>query len=391
MTFEFTIVYQHENGTNIREILHERLHSVLEDNLNEFDHEITARMLRVNFERSDDPVTDDQGVSRTRTVLVFSVQLPDETASLRIVVDEFADALDAAPIEHAVKFEDPLLHVELAQRAEELFALELKLRRVLSVIYLHAYCERPYELLREEKMKPQPENNPPTPADMKTAKENEFFHLTFRQYGNLNQRPDITNKAPALLQMIEQTGTHVALLAELARKPIQHSDDAGFLASLRDSTHAIEAMRNCVAHYRRPPQELTRRYLNDLPNVHRDLDYFLENNRADWLDALGDDVEEDHRAREVIRLALEDAEWDDTARTVRIRTPEGDHITVHSREELERELRELASNEWHGHAMRIDGEYVGTCDDATWVSEALEEYEDRIESVFAADDEDGEE
>lgn len=386
MTFEFTIVYQHEDGSDIREILHERLHGVLEDSLNEFNHETTSRMLRVNFERNDSPITDAQGVTRTRTVLVFSVQLPDETASLRTVVDEFADALDAAPIEHAVKFEDPLLHGELAQRAEELFALELKLRRVLSVIYLHAYHERPYELLHEERMKPQPENNPPTPADMERAKENEFFHLTFRQYGNLNQRPDITNKAPALLQMMEQTGTHAALLAELARKPIQHSDDAGFLASLRDSTHAIEAMRNCVAHYRRPPQELTRRYLNDLPNVHRDLDYFLENNRADWLDALGDDVEEDHRAREVIRLALEDAVWDEAAQTVHLRTPEGDHITVHSREELESELRSLASDVWHGHAMRIDGEYVGICDDATWVAEMLEDYEEQMERVFAVTD-----
>jgi hypothetical protein len=61
-----------------------------------------------------------------------------------------------------------------------LFVLELKLRRVLSVIYLHAYDTEPYKLLREEKMKPQPENNPPSPTHMQEVWENEFFHLTFR-------------------------------------------------------------------------------------------------------------------------------------------------------------------------------------------------------------------
>ena len=58
---------------------------------------------------------------------------------------------------------------------------------------------------------------------------------------------------------------------------------------------------------------------------------------------------------------------------------------------MERELRELASDEWHNHAHTMDGEYMGICDDSTWVSEALEDYEDQIESVFAAADEDSEE
>ena len=38
-----------------------------------------------------------------------------------------------------MKFEDPLLRAELTERASEIFSLEMKLRRVLSLIYLQAY------------------------------------------------------------------------------------------------------------------------------------------------------------------------------------------------------------------------------------------------------------
>ena len=113
-------------------------------------------------------------------VLGFSPELTEEITYVREVVDEFADALMADPIEHTVKCEDPLLRTELAARADEIFALEMKLRRVLSVIYLHAYPDAdPYDLLREEIM--QPVGTKPQATD-KAAAENQFFHLTFGQY-----------------------------------------------------------------------------------------------------------------------------------------------------------------------------------------------------------------
>ena len=98
------------------------------------------------------PLTNGEAIPTVqRTVLGFTLELPDETESPSTVVDDFADALRAEPIEHIVKFEDPLLHQELAKYAEEIFSLEMKLRRVLSVIYLNAYQEDNfYDLLREE-------------------------------------------------------------------------------------------------------------------------------------------------------------------------------------------------------------------------------------------------
>ena len=198
MTFEFVIVYQCEAGMSIHEMLLDLLRNVLAANLNEFDDDATARMLIPNFERRGKSTVSEAGVSRCRTALGFTLELPDDTLSARAVIDDFLTALADDPIEHVVKFEDDLLRQELAQRTEELFTLEMKLRRVLSLIYLHAYQEGdPYDLLCEEAVKPMASERPP-PAQMKAVAENQFFHLVFSQYVGLNQRPE--PRLPTLLE-----------------------------------------------------------------------------------------------------------------------------------------------------------------------------------------------
>lgn len=379
MTFEFVIVYQQEEGTPIHDVLVDRLGQVLMDNLNEFDFDAVDAMVRVNYERKAE---DDKPV-----VLGFTLELPDETASARIVIDEFADELRTIPVMHVVKFEDPLLHDELAKRSEELYSLELKLRRVLTAIYLHAYREKPYELLREEAVKPQTKN-PPTVKDMVEPSENEFFHLNFRQYGELNQRPSVKD-VNAMLDLIKEHDTYAALCIELARQPVEHANDASFLASLKDSMPAIETMRNCVAHFRRPPQNLTNRYLSDLPSAHTALDYFLERCRTDWLDSLDTgELPEDEAAREAVEWALENAEWDDKAKTITLYDPDDDRIrsTVSTREELERYLRAEAENAYYANARGDSSDVAGTCHGDDYVQEVLEPLEDRLEKFFAEEE-----
>jgi len=389
MTFEFVIIYNQQEGAPILAIVRERFREVLEANLSDIEADEVRRMVQPAFERSMPA----DGAKPARALLSFGVELPDETTNLRIAIDEFADALLAEPVEHIVKFEDPLLHRELAERSEELFVLELKLRRVLSVIYLHAYDTEPYNLLREEKVKPQPENNPPKSADMQEVWENEFFHLTFRQYGALNQRPEVT-KVPDLKKVMEQMGTYAALLSELDRKPVLHSDDAGFLAGLRDLTHAIEAMRNCVAHYRRPSQKLTARYQSELTQLHEALGLFLERNRGEWEDSL--DPGEwtwDTATREAVERAMESAEWDEEEKTIEFH--DHDELrrgkTVASRDELVSYLEDVASEAFYANCSRDDGEFISECDENGVVEGVLADYEERLAEFFAPaeDDEDG--
>ena len=142
MTFEFLIACCPASDTNIQQILMDLLTEVLENNANVFEEDAIADMIQFRHERSGDEITDDDGVKTQHILIGFALELPDEIESLRNVVDEFAASLpDTPPIFHVVKFEDPLLQAELAGYAKEIFALEMKLRRVLSIIYLHAYQE----------------------------------------------------------------------------------------------------------------------------------------------------------------------------------------------------------------------------------------------------------
>ncbi len=67
------------------------------------------------------------------------------------MVQEFAEALSATPgVEHVLKFYDEHLLEENLSYMRELFVLEMRLRKALSVVYLAAYRDDYYDLLREE-------------------------------------------------------------------------------------------------------------------------------------------------------------------------------------------------------------------------------------------------
>ena len=143
MIFNFLIACRPASDTNIQQILMDLLTEVLENNSYVFEEDAIADMIQFHHERFGGEIIDDDGVTTQHKLIGFALELPDEIESTREVVDEFAASLpDTPPIFHVVKFEDPLLQAELAGYAEEIFALEMKLRRVLSIIYLHAYQDK---------------------------------------------------------------------------------------------------------------------------------------------------------------------------------------------------------------------------------------------------------
>lgn len=378
MTFEFVIVYQQEDSVNIQDILLERLRVVLADNLNEIDDDLIDGMLNLKFERRGDSISDDAGIRRTRAVVGCTLELPEDTVSIRAVIDEFSDALIGAPIDHVVKFEDPLLHQELAAHAEELFALEMKLRRVITVIYLNAYPDEPYNLLREETERPMQQ---PSETQMHEVAENEFFFLTFGQYLNLNRRPDM-RQLPALASLIRSNESYESFRRELLRQPVEDEDDAVFLAGLRERMNSIDAMRNCVAHNRRPSKRVTNNYLNALHQLNAMLDQFLNRWELPW----GSESEMmwDFAAREAVEEALRGATWDEETKTITLFDPDEEHMRyeVTSREELLEHLRDLAATVFYNYAPRDSGESVFECDEEGIVNNALSSYNNRLETFF---------
>lgn len=277
MIFEFVIVYQQDNDTDIRQILIEKLTLSLQDNYDEFETDTVEQMIIFQTQRIANQSTNEDGNTPQRIILGFTLDLPEETNEAQKVVEDFAKALteEATPISHIVKFEDPLLQADLAQWSAEIFAIEMKLRRVLTLIYLNAYQGvESYNLLKEETMQPTLQtDNKPTAEQMEKTLENQFFHLVFSQYGKLNQRPD--PKINDLLQNIRNFIQYEQLQAEITRKPVRDDYDADFLAGLKNKIDAIEKMRNCIAHYRRPPDRIKANYENARPLVNQLLDNYL--------------------------------------------------------------------------------------------------------------------
>ena len=278
MTFEFVIACRPTPEADIKGVITAPLATALEETQNEFSESRVSDMVQIRSERVGDEAPADGEGAGDVTLIGFSVELPDETVSISEVIDAYVDSLPKTPpIFHAVKFEDPLLRNELAERAAEIFELEMKLRRVLTIIYLHAYHgEDPFNLLRDESEQPMAREKP-TPEQMQAACENQFFHLTFGQYINLNKRQSIG--LSKVLEIVQSFQHYNALRAEVLRVPVEDEEDAELLADLKTLMNAIDGMRNCVAHNRRP----TRRIADNYPNARARLDERLNK----YLESLG--------------------------------------------------------------------------------------------------------
>ena len=277
MIFEFVIVCQQDTDTDIRQILIDTLTVSLQDNYDEFEPDTVEQMIALQTQRFGNQLTNEDGNITQTIILGFTLDLPEETNEAQTVVEEFAKALTEVPnpISHIVKFEDPLLQAELAQWSAEIFAIEMKLRRVLTLIYLNAYQGvEPYNLLKEETTQPTLQTDKKiTTEQMQKTLENQFFHLVFSQYGKLNQRPD--PKLNDLLENIRNFIQYEELQTEINRKPVADNNDADFLAGLKDKIGAIEKMRNCIAHHRSPPKRTKDDYENAKPLVDQLLDTYL--------------------------------------------------------------------------------------------------------------------
>ena len=171
MTFEFLIVCNAENRQDIESELIDATRQVLEeiDTEYEFDEDMLDEMVRIQYERNDNASTD----VTARVVIGFSLELPSEVVADKSIIENFVDYISGSDvIFHTVKFEDPLLQTELSMLAEQIFTIEMKLRRVLSLIYLNIYQDTdPYDLFSEERTNPR--HSPR--KEMASLSENQFF------------------------------------------------------------------------------------------------------------------------------------------------------------------------------------------------------------------------
>ena len=264
MNFEFLIAYQVDPKTDMNQVIMESLIDALENESDDFDKDAVGGMIQFSHERQRNGFT----------LIGFAIKLPEKFSHAESVsvIDDFASTIrDKDPKSHVVKFEDPLLRARLAKWAAEIFALEMKLRRVLSIIYLNAYQgEEPFSLLRGEKVRPMGE---PKQEQMEKVTENQFFHLNFSQYRDLNQRPQL--KLSDILEVIENAEQYDDFRAKICHIPVEDENAADLIANLKELINPIENMRNCVAHNRQPTDKIVADYRIASPKLADRLNQYL--------------------------------------------------------------------------------------------------------------------
>lgn len=271
MTFEFLIACNagpEGSVEGIRQVLVELLTRALGDTGAEFD----PSMLQVSHIRRVDGATGNNG----DTLVGFAIELPgneedEDTTAAKRAIDGFTVGLrDNPQVFHVLCFEDPLLRVDLARYAVEIFALEMKLRRVLSFIYLNAHqLIDPFNVLKNERISPH-DSGRVTDEQMQELGQNQFFRLTFSNYTGLNRRAGMSFET--ILRIVGDTDEYGAFRSEMLRQPVEDEEDANFLANLKAVMRPVEVMRNCVAHNRRPTPEMYHHYNDSRPKVEKLLD-----------------------------------------------------------------------------------------------------------------------
>lgn len=147
---------------------------------------------------------------------------------------------------------------------------------------------------------------------------------------------------------------------------------------------AIEAMRNCCAHSRRPSKKVEENYLNARPLLDQLLDGYLA--RWEWFEP-GEEMPWDSAAREAAERAMRHAFWDDENREITLFDADDDRMrwTVRNMEDLEHRLAEIIRSAFYAYAPRDEGEFVFECNEDEIVWAALAQYEEKLEEFFGGE------
>ena len=180
----------------------------------------------------------------------FSVAFNSVGERMEVLIRKFSDSVEGsteAGIKHLLKLNDPQLQRTLRAYGKEIFKIEMKLREALSLIFVDTYGKDFYNLLHETNVIPATPPQQRTPKLMNESYENEFFHLVFRQYKELNDC-----------------------------NPIIEKEYIDFLASLRNQVKWIGKLRNCVAHNRSIPEDMIANYETEKVTLLEEINAFLK-------------------------------------------------------------------------------------------------------------------
>ncbi len=189
----------------------------------------------------------------------FNLEVPEGNIA---IISEFGQKLqDDDNVYLVLKYNDEAMQKEYKNYAKEIYSLEMRLREVLSFIFLNTYRENYYNLLREIKVKVQPlnKNNIPDKDYYESCFENEFFFLLFSDYIRINNLKEL--KKSDLIEMIINSNEFDDLKQKIQNRGIVKEKYQDFLAGIKENLDPIENLRNCIAHNRSFTDKIINNYV----------------------------------------------------------------------------------------------------------------------------------
>jgi len=207
-------------------------------------------------------------------IVGFSLNIEEHIGD---IIKEFEDYLnDDENIEVVFKyFDEPMLRKH-KNIGEEIFVLEMKLRELLSFIFIDTYKEDYYNLLKEIDIKTQPinRNNRPNEEYFKKHFENEFFFLLFSDYIRIDHLKKIDQSD--LIDIIVNSNDYDELKQNIQNRGIIKEKYQDLIASIKQNLEPIENMRNCIAHNRSFTDTILENYQQAKVNLDKVIKEFWE-------------------------------------------------------------------------------------------------------------------
>lgn len=201
----------------------------------------------------------------------------DISENYREIISEFGDYLkDNEDIEVVFKYFDEPMSEEHKSYAEEIFEIEMKLREIISFIFIDTYKGDYYNLLKEINVEIQPLNgkNKPNENYFESHFENEFFFLLFSDYINLDKVKGISQND--LMELIINSNDYDELKRNIQDRGITKEKYQDIIASIKQNLKPIEDMRNCIAHNRSFTDKVLENYQQAKANLDSIINQFWE-------------------------------------------------------------------------------------------------------------------
>lgn len=203
---------------------------------------------------------------------------PSPVENSKKILESFIDLISDMEKIFTFKFHDDCLFKKLSKYYQEIFEIEMKLREVLTFMFIDTYKEDYYNLLYDIDLN---ENDNHFSDDDKEEIlannfENEFFYMSFGTYQKLKS----TNKnieIDKLIPIIDKFDEINSLKYRFENRGIIDIFYKDFLAKIKDNLSNLKKVRNCVAHSRDPTTGEIVNYEKSLRDIKKAINEFWNN------------------------------------------------------------------------------------------------------------------